>query len=132
MTIPVFFIPGASDPKAAWDWYVQAVDLTGEDVEALYEINYQHGGDYYEVRVGEPRHIYPRETGPRGGYRRNAGQRSWSSDTGTVVAAVMRAPNVIYVWSFPPYGDWANPSMVGLGELCKTVPFSEIPAGGNS
>lgn len=133
MTIPAFFIPGASDPNAAWDWYVQAVDLTGEEVEALYEIDYQHDGDgdHYEVRVGEPRHIYPRETGPRGGYRRNAGQRSWSSNTGTVVTAIMRAPSVIYVWSFPPYENWANPSMVGLGELRNAVPFSEFPAGGN-
>lgn len=121
---PAFFVPGTSDPKAAWDWYVQAVDLKASEAEPLYEISYRHGGDRYEVRVGEPRHCYRRETGPRGGYRRNAGTEPWSTDTGTVVAAIMRAPNVIYVWSLPPDGEWANPSMVGSSELKKAVPFS--------
>ncbi len=125
MTTPAFFVPGASDPKAAWDWYLQAVGLRSEEAEALYEIDYHHDGDRYEVRVGEPRHLYPRKTGPRGGYRRDAGHRAWSSDTGTVVTAIMQAPNVIYVWSLPPYGGWANPSMVGSGELRKAVPFGE-------
>lgn len=124
MTTPAFFIPGASDSKAAWDWYVQAVGLNADHVEALYEIKYRHDGDRYEVRVGEPRHHYPRKTGPRGGYRPDAGYRTWSSDTGTVVTAIMRAPNVTYVWSLPPHGGWANPSMVGSGELSKAVTFS--------
>jgi hypothetical protein len=124
MSMPAFFIPEASDTEAAWDWYVQAVGLTSDEVEALYEIDYQHDGDRYEVRVGEPRHVYPRKTGPRGGYRPGAGQRSLPSETGTVVTAIMRAPNVIYVWSLPPYGTWANPSLVGTGELRKAVPFS--------
>ena len=125
MKAPAFFIPEASDSKGAWDWYVHAVGLKGEEAEALYEIDYLHDGDRYEVRVGEPRHLYPRKTGPRGGYRRDAEYRGWSSDTGTVVTAIMRAtPNMIYVWSLPPYGEWANPSMVGSGELARAVPFS--------
>lgn len=103
---------------------MQAVGLTDEEAEALYEVDYQHEGDRYEVRVGEPRHLYPRKTGPRGGYRANAGRRAWSSDTGTIVTAIMRTPSVIYVWSLPPHGDWANPSMVGISELRKAVPFA--------
>lgn len=65
MTTPAFFIPEASDPKAAWDRYVQAVGLTSDETEALYEIEYLHDGDRYEVRVGERRRHYPRKTGPR-------------------------------------------------------------------
>lgn len=124
MAAPKFFIPGASDPEAAWDWYVQSERLKNEEVEALFEITYLHEGDRYEARVGEPRRIFRRETGPRGGYRSNAGHRALSSRTGTVVTAIMRAPSVIYVWSMPPYGQWANPSVVGLGELANATPFS--------
>lgn len=124
MTTPDFFIPGAEDSKTAWDWYVRSENLKSDEVEALYEISYIHNGDRYEVRVGEPRHVFPRKTGPRGGYRPNAGFRSWSSDTGTVVTAIMKTPTVIYVWSLRPFGGWANPSMVGLGELGKAIPFN--------
>lgn len=46
-----FFIPGAKDPQAAWDWYVQSVGLEKDEAEALYEIGYLHDGDRYEVRV---------------------------------------------------------------------------------
>lgn len=123
MTVPEFFIPGAKDPGAAWDWYVKSVGLEKDEAQALYEIGYLHDGDRYEVRVGEPRHVFPRKTGPRGGYRPDAGHRGWSSDTGTVVTAIMRTPTVIFVWSLPPYGNWANPSMVGAAELGKAIPF---------
>ncbi len=123
MTVPNFFIPGAKDPGKSWDLHVQSVGLKNDEAEALYEIGYLHDGDRYEVRVGEPRHVFPRKTGPRGGYRPDAGYRGWSSDTGTVVTAILRAPTVLYVWSLPPCGGWANPSMVGTGELGKAVPF---------
>jgi hypothetical protein len=124
MTVPDFFIPGAKDPGKSWDLYVQSVGLKSDEAEALYEIGYLHDGDRYEVRVGEPRHVFPRKTGPRGGYRPNAGHRGWSSDIGTVVTAIMRTPTVIYVWSLSPHGGWANPSMVGTGELGKTTSFN--------
>jgi len=58
MSVPAFFIPRLQTPKAAWDWYVHAVGLHDDEAEALYEIDYQHDGDRYGVRVGEPRHIY--------------------------------------------------------------------------
>ena len=122
-TPPPFFVPGASDPKAAWDLYVEAIG--GGEVEPLYEIHHSHDGDRYEVRVGEPRHCYPRETGPRGGYRPNAGHRRWATDSGTVVTAIMRTPRLTYVWSLPPCGVWANPSLVGNGELRTAVPFAQ-------
>jgi hypothetical protein len=122
--VPSFFLPGASDPQAAWDWYVRSEGLAEGEVEALYEVFYLHGGDRYEVRVGEPRHVFRRETGPRGGYRPNAGHRRWSSNTGTPVTAIMRTPDKILVWSAPPYGQWANPSIIGLGEVEAAVRFA--------
>ena len=60
MTVPDFFIPGAKDPGKSWDLHVQSVALKSDEAEALYEIGYLHDGDRYEVRVGEPRHVFPR------------------------------------------------------------------------
>jgi hypothetical protein len=122
--VPSFFIPGATDPQAAWDWYLQSEPLKGEEAEGLFEIAYLHEGDRYEVRVGEPRHVFKREAGPRGGFRPDAGHRRSSVDTGTLVTAIMRTPTVIFVWSVPPYAPWGNPSMVGLGEVEIAVPFA--------
>lgn len=125
MTPPKFFIPDAEDSAAAWDQYVAAVGIKDQDAEALYGINYVHEGNRYEVRIGEPRKVFPRNSGPRGGYRPNAGYRSWGSISGNVVTAIMRAPNVVYVWSLSPSRPWANPSMVGFGELEQVVTFSD-------
>ncbi|HEY2479015.1 MAG TPA: hypothetical protein VGI17_09810 [Solirubrobacterales bacterium] len=121
--VPSFFIPGASDSQVAWDWYLQSEGLKAEEAQALFEIAYLHEGDRHEVRVGEPRRVFRRQTGPRGGYRSDACHRRWSSDTGTVVTAIMQTPTVILVWSAPPYAPWGNPSMVGLGEVEFAVPF---------
>lgn len=123
MTPPEFFIPEAADSEAIWREYVAAVGLKDEDAKALYGINYVHEGNRYEVRVGEARKVFPRKTGPRGGYRPNAGYRGWGSPSGSKVTAIMRAPNVVYVWSLPPSRPWANPSMVGPGELEEGLPF---------
>jgi hypothetical protein len=130
---PSFFVPGATDERATWRAYVEAAGLTENDVKPLFGISYLHGGNRYEVRVGEPRKVFPRKTGPRGGYRANAGYRDWSSATGTVVTAIMRTPTVIFVWSTPPYGGWANPSMVGLSEIETADGFAaESDSGGGA
>lgn len=121
---PGFFIPGATDHRATWRAYLEMRGLKEDEVEALWKISYLHDGDRYEVRVGEPRRVFRRKTGPRGGYRANAGYRSWSSATGTEVTAIMRTPTVILVWSTPPCGGWANPSMVGLTEVESHVGFA--------
>jgi hypothetical protein len=54
-------------------------------------MTYRHDGDKYGVTVGEPRKVYKRKTGPRGGYIKNAdwqagapkpaapSSRSWTS-----------------------------------------------------
>jgi hypothetical protein len=125
VTPPEFFIPEAADSAATWDEYVAALGLKDEDVKALYGINYVHEGNRYEVRVGEARKVFPRKTGPRGGYRPNAGYRDWSSPSGSIVTAIMRAPNVLYVWSLVPSRPWVNPSMVGPGSLEEVISFDD-------
>lgn len=125
MNPPKFFIPGAEDSAATWAQYVSVVGLEDGDAKPLYGINYVHEGNRYEVRVGEPRKVFPQKTGPRGGYRPNAGFRGWGSSSGSKVTAIMRAPNVVYVWSIPPSRPWANPSMVGPGELEQALPFDD-------
>lgn len=122
---PKFFIPDAEDSAATWGQYVSALGLKDDEVKAVYGIDYVHEGNRYEIRVGEARKVFPRKTGPRGGYRPNAGYRAWGSPSGTVVTAIMRAPNVVYVWSLVPSRPWANPSMVGPGELEQVVPFAD-------
>ncbi len=38
----------------------------------------KHDGDKYEVTVGQPRKVYKRKTGPRGGYIKNANWQGWA------------------------------------------------------
>jgi hypothetical protein len=90
--MPAFYIPETDDSAFAWEWYANAVGVPLDRAEPLYSIRYEHDGDRCTVTVGEPRQKYPRETGPRGGYRRNAGHRGWASPTGTVVTTIMRTP----------------------------------------
>jgi hypothetical protein len=80
-------------------------------------VTYKHDGDKYEVTVGEPRKVYKRKTGPRGGYIKDADCQGWGSSTGSTVTAIEDAGNVIYVYSEEPSKGWANPSMVGWNEV---------------
>jgi hypothetical protein len=40
-------------------------------------MTYRHDDDKYEATVGEPRKVYRRRTGPRGGYIKNADWQGW-------------------------------------------------------
>lgn len=80
-------------------------------------MTYVHDGDKYEVTVGQPRKRYPRKTGPRGGYIKNADFMPWGSETGNVVTRIEVAGNLIHVWSEEPSRGWANPSFVGRDEV---------------
>ncbi|MGH3155272.1 MAG: hypothetical protein ACRDNF_01650 [Streptosporangiaceae bacterium] len=42
-------------------------------------VTYKHGGDKYEVTVGQHRQVHRRKTGPRGGYIKNADWQGWST-----------------------------------------------------
>lgn len=79
---------------------------------------YKHGGDKYEVAVGEPRKVYRRKTGPRGGYVKDADWQGWGTPVGsTVTAMIIDADRFIEVYSEEPSRGWANPSMVGHDEV---------------
>ena len=80
-------------------------------------MTYRHDGDKFEVTVGKPRKIYKRRKGPRGGYIKDADWQGWGTDIGSTVTAIEDAGNVIYVHSEEPSKGWANPSMVGHGEV---------------
>jgi hypothetical protein len=82
-------------------------------------MTYKHGGDKYEVIVGEPRQVYRRKTGPRGGYIKDAGWQGWGAPTGSAVTTIIDAGRFIEVYSEEPSRGWANPSMVGHDEVMR-------------
>ena len=44
--------------------------------------------------------------------------------TGTQVSGIVHAGHVLYVWSYgPPFGGWANPSMVGPSSVTNIEYF---------
>ncbi len=88
-------------------------------------MTYRHDGDKYEVTVGEPRKAYRRKTGPRGGYIKDADWQGWGTPTGSTVTAIIDAGHVIEVYSEEPSRGWANPSMVGHGEVMSIEWISE-------
>jgi len=88
-------------------------------------MTYRHDGDKYEVTVGEPRKVYRRRTGPRGGYIKNADWQGWGTPTGSIVMAIIDAGRVIEVYSEEPSRGWANPSLVGHSEVMSIEWISE-------
>src|SRR6266567_4821031 len=90
-------------------------------------MTYRHDGDKYEVTVGEPRKIYRRKTGPRGGYIKDADWQGWGTPTGSTVTAIVDAGRYIEVYSEEPSQGWANPSAVGHGEVMTIEWITEPP-----
>ena len=129
-----FFIPDLrADPAAAerkWRHYLE-VSGAPADSRRVYKLSYSHNGGRFVVVVGEERAEYKRRTGPRGGYIKDAGQMPYPVRTGTVVSGIVDAGHVFYVWSYgPPFGGWANPSLVGRNEAVEVVYFDDDPAAG--
>jgi|SRR5579863_7179958 len=125
-----FFIPHLrDDPGAAeaeWQRYMSESPAPPGS-RRVYSLTYEHEGDRYEVTAGEKRKRYARKTGPRGGYIKDAGQRGWATETGTVVSGIIDADEQFYVWSYgPPFGGWANPSSVGRSEV-RGLEYFEDP-----
>lgn len=117
-----FFIPHLKDDpgaaEAEWKRYTGGAVTTGS--RRVYSLVYEHGGAKYVVTVGEQRLKYPRKAGPRGGYIKNADYVAKGYRTGTVVSGIVGGANVIHVWSYgPPFGGWANPSLVGRSTIIE-------------
>jgi hypothetical protein len=119
--VPKFFVPDlADDDEAAEERWCHYLLQSGASPSSkrVYTLVYEHDGDRYELTVGQPREVFKRKTGPRGGYIKDAGQVRYGVSTGTVVSAIVEAGQVIHVWSYgPPFGGWANPSLVGIREV---------------
>ena len=77
-------------------------DGTAADRRQARSMTYKHDGDKYEVAVGEPRQVYRRKTGPRGGYIKDADWQGWGTETGSIVITIVDAGHVIYVYSEEP------------------------------
>ena len=127
-----FFIPHLrADPDAAeaeWERYLRESPAPPGS-RRVYSLTYEREGDRYEVTVGEKRKRYARKTGPRGGYIKDADQRGWATGTGTVVSGIIDAGDTLYVWSYgPPFGGWANPSLVGRDGV-RMIEYFEDPGG---
>jgi hypothetical protein len=88
---------------------------------------YEHEDAKYVVTVGEPRVKYPRKTDPRGGYIKDADWQGWGTPTGSTVTAIIDAGRFIEVYSEEPSRDWANPSMVGHGEIMSIEWTGALP-----
>ena len=80
-------------------------------------MTYKHDGDKYQVTVGQPRELYRRRTGPRGGYIKNADWQGRGTPTGSTVTAIIDAGRFMEVYFEEPSRGWANPSMVGYDEV---------------
>jgi hypothetical protein len=111
-----FSVPGIVDPaeaEARWAHYLEASGAR-PDSRRVYSLTYFHGADKIEVNVGSERREYRRTRGRGRGLDFERRYRL----TGTTVSGIVDSGDVIYVWSFgPPFGGWANPSLVGPDSL---------------
>lgn len=93
-----FFIPHLTDDPAAaeaeWQCYLDAAGAP-PDSRRIYRLTYEHDGDRYELTVGEPRQQFRRQTGPRGGYIRNADHERYGRATGTIVSGIIDAGDLV-------------------------------------
>lgn len=125
-----FFIPHLTDDPAAaeaeWQRYL-AESPAPPSSRRVHKLTYEHGGDKYEVTVGQARKRFRRQTGPRGGHIRNADFERLGRDTGTVVSGIVdTGGDLIYLWSYgPPFCGWHNPSLVLRAEVRNTEYFDE-------
>lgn len=126
-----FFIPDLREqPEAAeerWSRYLRDSGAAA-DSERVYSVTYLHDGSKFIATVGELRIEYARKRGPRGGYIKDAPLVKHGRPTGTMISAIIDAGNVLYVWTYgPPFGGWANPSMVGTNEI-EDIQYFDEPA----
>ena len=114
-----FFIPDRPDSdeialEEAWQSYLDRTPGAPATSRRIYRMSYSTKGSKFHVEVGQDRIEHQPITGPRGGHRPGSEVERYGRPTGTKVAVIIDAGNVIHVWSYgPPFGGWANPSMVG-------------------
>jgi hypothetical protein len=112
-----FFIPGIDDPAEAEAQWARFAQGHRPDSRRVYSLTYTNGISKIEVKVGEERILRRPETGPRGGHLPGGGLSPVARPTGSRVLAIVDAGTVLEVWSEPPPGEWANPSLVSSRSL---------------
>lgn len=124
-----FFLPNQPDDVVA-DQLQHMIDRGVRGIRAL---TYEHGRSKYELAVGSARREFRRQTGPRGGYRKDADYERLARETGGMVLLIIDAGSMIEVYS-EPGGGWALPSLVGVNEVVpgSTEYFDEFAAGGSA
>ena len=117
-----FFIPEGNEEGTE-----KILNLIKENKDKpIYKMEYEHEGSKFILQVGLQRKEYARETGPRGGYIKNARQSKIGRYTGSVVTMILENSSLIRVYSVRG-GEWGNPSLVGLDEvLDETVEYFEL------
>ena len=128
-----FFIPYLGDaPEAAeaeWQRYLRDMSAPA-DSQRVYSVTYYHGGSKIIATVGEERLEYTGERRTRDGFIKDAGPNPVGRRTGTEISAIIDAGSdliyLIYVWMWgPPFGGWANPSLIGRSEVEDIEYFEE-------
>jgi len=117
-----FFVPGATSEQSAKIWQ----ELAEGGHRLVHSVTYDHEGSKFVVTVGVERQEYRRKTGPRGGYIKNAGHVGWPVSTGSVVQLIVHTGSLVEVSSALPSRGWANPSLIGLGEI-TSIDYFEAP-----
>lgn len=107
-----YFLPGASQEKNE----ELVAEMKAAERKAVQSVSYMHDGARYVVEVSQSRKVYKRETGPRGGYKKNAEISRMSSTTGSIVNVILDLGHLIEVYSMPGDG-WAFPSLIGTSEI---------------
>jgi hypothetical protein len=122
-----FFIPSVDDLLEAEKVWRSFADDCGapQSCRRLYSLTYTHDQDKIVVTVGKPPMVYKRQTGPRGGYIKNADFVRLGQSIGTTVCGIVDAGSLIYVYQIPSNRYWANPILVGQGSVMTLDPFEE-------
>ena len=122
-----FFIPGIDHPADAEAQWARFVQGQRPGCRRVYSLTYMNGISKIEVKVGEARMQRRPEAGPRGGHIPGGGLSPVARRTGSRVLAVVDAGTVLEVWSEPPPGEWANPSLVSPGSL-ERIQYFRAPS----
>jgi hypothetical protein len=128
-----FFIPhlvgDTAAAEAEWQRYLRAIPAPAGSRRAC-KLAYGNSREHFEVAVGERRKQFKLKTGPRGGHIPNADFERFGHRTGAIVSAIIGTADLIHVWcAEPPYGVWANPSLVGRDSVTNIDYFDDVPEG---
>ena len=94
-------------------------------------MEYEHDSSRFEATVGKPvEGIRAARNRPARRLNKNADYNQLGSETGTEVSGIIDTGGLVYVWSYgPPFGGWANPSLIDVGEVRRVEYFDDEEPG---